>query len=293
MYSKKILKKMYILYFNKELNKRDVATIIKKRYKINKSIENICRDMSFIFPHRKRKSDFSEKERTFLLYMYKKCSNTEKLANYINSKSIIKNKITVSKLSSLASDYGIAKIAKKIPTTSFTSKQDRLNIVKLYNEGLTSNEIMKIYNFKTSKSILDILKAENVKIRHGSNSYTSRKIFNFKSLDSEFKAYYLGILLTDGYISNNRTNVSVQMADKDVIDFINKNTSGNMIEINRKDSNRKTMYRTSIYHSDYKSQLERLGITSNKSLTLQGPKLYDNEKQYIPYILRGIIDGDG
>lgn len=175
---------------------------------------------------------------------------------------------------------------------STTTKSERADIIKMYNNGMSSEKIMQHYKCKTSKTILDILKNNNVKIRKGSDAYINTD-FNFKYIDSDFKAYYLGILLTDGYINANRNNVSVQMTDKDVIEFINENTSGNITEIKARGSRRKIMYRTSIYNSDYKNQLARLGVVSNKSLTLQGPSLYDSERKYIPYILRGIIDGDG
>ena len=41
------------------------------------------------------------------------------------------------------------------------------------------------------------------------------------------------------------------------------------------------------------NELKRFGVVERKSLTLQPPKLKKSEVQYISYLLRGIIDGDG
>ena len=39
--------------------------------------------------------------------------------------------------------------------------------------------------------------------------------------------------------------------------------------------------------------LSKYGVVNNKSLTLSGPSLNPEEEKFIPYIIRGIIDGDG
>lgn len=41
------------------------------------------------------------------------------------------------------------------------------------------------------------------------------------------------------------------------------------------------------------NNLKRFGVVPNKSKTLQPPSLFPKEEKYLPYIIRGIIDGDG
>lgn len=291
MYSNNVLKQMYKMYFNNE-NLRYIAITIKKRYGVKQSIENIEKDLPKIFGERVRKKDFSNMEISYLLYMYKNCSDIDKTVDYINSKNRVKKNITKNGLFLLAAKHKVKKVAKKIAWNSTTTKADRAKIIEMYEKGMSSEKIMKHYNCKTSKTILDILKDNNVKIRNGSDAYINTD-FDFKEINTKFKAYYLGILLTDGYINSKRNNVSVQMTDKDVIEFINDNTSGNMTEIKARSTKHKIMYRTSIHNSDYKNQLARLGVVEKKSLSLQSPILTDNEKTFLPYIIRGIIDGDG
>lgn len=41
------------------------------------------------------------------------------------------------------------------------------------------------------------------------------------------------------------------------------------------------------------NNLQRYGVVKNKTFTSEGPQLLPEEEKFIPYIIRGIIDGDG
>ena len=52
-------------------------------------------------------------------------------------------------------------------------------------------------------------------------------------------------------------------------------------------------HRLIISDKELVEQVKRFGIVSNKSLILQPPQLLPQEEKFLPYLLRGIIDGDG
>ena len=53
------------------------------------------------------------------------------------------------------------------------------------------------------------------------------------------------------------------------------------------------MYRLTMYGKERIEQLERLGIIPKKSLILEGPSFDKIDDKMLPYVIRGIIDGDG
>lgn len=77
-------------------------------------------------------------------------------------------------------------------------------IIQLYNQGFTSNEIAKKLN--CSKSTVNLAR-RNVNITFINRSKRT-KVQNenfFDIIDNEEKAYFLGLLLADGCISDNST----------------------------------------------------------------------------------------
>lgn len=295
MYKNKVLKKIYLLYYRDYFPKRMIAQKIKNENNISYSIEKICNDISNIFPERIRSKDFLDIEKRYILYMYKNFSNTKKLVDHINSKGIIHIKMTERSVRRLAEFNGVKKTKRKKPINAIITKADELNIVKRYIGGESSYKIAKDYNVKTEKSILDTLDRYGIQRRAGSDAYFKNNSFDFEIIDSEFKAYYLGLLLTDGYILLNqkRHGILLEMTDKDVIKFVSINTGGTFYQRPIRNEEHKIMYRTQVTHSKFRSQLNRLGIVPKKSRDLKGPNLHESEMQYIPYIMRGIIDGDG
>jgi len=97
-------------------------------------------------------------------------------------------------------------------------------------------------------------------------------------------------MLTDGWVHKNQIGLS--MTDKDVIEFVCNYFGKELTTIN-KSGKRKQQYRFTIDSERIVNELKRFGVVERKSLTLQPPKLKKSEVQYISYLLRGIIDGDG
>ena len=161
---------------------------------------------------------------------------------------------------------------------------------RLYLEEKRSTvEIAKIFGFKTSKSISDKLKACGVEIRTGQNLYTVSKNYSddiFEKIDSEWKAYFLGLLLTDGWITGERT-VGYSSIDRDVVEYLSLLTGKSVqivshekdrkfINIKGYECNRRDEFRIILSSKKMVDDLIRLSVVSNKTHVLNGPNLEYN-----------------
>ena len=175
------------------------------------------------------------------------------------------------------------------------SQEQELQLVQEYINGTNVNVLMDKYGFKTKKSITDKVKKYHpdtypeliAQARDNRKSYS----YHLKTINNQFDAYFLGLLLTDGYISRG-TDIGIDLIDEDCIAFLSK-VVGKEYKSYTPNDGRRTKYRLIFSNKQMVQDLERLGVTSNKSLTLQPPQLLKEEEKFLPYILRGIIDGDG
>ena len=175
------------------------------------------------------------------------------------------------------------------------SKEQELQLVEEYRKGTPVIELMSKYGFKTKKSITDKIKKYypneyKLIVKEAQNNrrgYT----YSLEKITSPFDAYLVGLLLTDGYVLSDRDGIALDMTDEDVINFIAE-TIGTSYKSYHND-NHKIRYRVIITRPGITKEVERFGIIPNKSLLVPCPSLLEDEEQYIPYIIRGIIDGDG
>ena len=173
------------------------------------------------------------------------------------------------------------------------SIEEEKQMVKEYIQGVPVNILMQKYGYKTKKSITDKVKkyesAEAIIIAR--NNRKDYKI-QFDGITNNFNAYFLGLMLTDGYIQDDN-KFGIDLTDEDCIAFISKITGKEYKTYESTSLGQKSRYR--IIFSDNLSlqQLNKYGVVKNKSKILQEPKLSEEEYQFLPYIIRGIIDGDG
>lgn len=83
-----------------------------------------------------------------------------------------------------------------------TIEQEK-QILKLYNEGYLVNDLKLLYGFKTNKSILDIVKRNGGKIRTFQETLSIKnpnRNISFDKINSPYKAYFIGLMLTDGWV---------------------------------------------------------------------------------------------
>lgn len=175
------------------------------------------------------------------------------------------------------------------------SKEQELQLVEEYKQGTPVIELMNKYGYKTKKSITDKVK------KYYPNDYKSivqtaqdnRRgyTYSLEQITSPFDAYLIGLLLTDGYVLSDRDGVGIDLTDEDAIKFI-ADTIGTTYK-SYDDGIHKTKYRVLITVPGITKQVARFGVLPNKTYTIRQPYIYESEHQFIPYIIRGIIDGDG
>lgn len=173
-----------------------------------------------------------------------------------------------------------------------TEEQER-KLVEEYILGAPVKVLMEKYGFKTKKSISDKVKkyygAEAIEqARKNRKSYT----ISFDGVTNCFNAYLLGLMLTDGYIID-ENKFGIDLTDEDCIQFLSKITQKEYSVYDSSELGKKKRFR--LVFSDKKSvdKFAEYGVVKRKSKILEEIKLSPEEEIFLPYIIRGIIDGDG
>lgn len=186
----------------------------------------------------------------------------------------------------------VIKLSSKI-----LSNEQELQLVQDYLNGESVINLQNKYGYKTKKSILDKVKKHLGRVlteEEKRELAKKRKGYSvdFSKINNPFNAYFIGLMLTDGYISD-ETKFGIDLTDEDVIAFISKTTGQTYNTYSSNDANKKDRYRIIFSDKEQIEILKRYGIVKNKTFTLSGFALLEEEEPYLPYLLRGIIDGDG
>lgn len=166
--------------------------------------------------------------------------------------------------------------------------------------------LIENYKTKTNKEIAEVLgrTVDAVKIKAHKLGIKSSKYYYdedyFKEINTEEKAYWLGFIYADGYISHSNNygkefGIELQSRDINHLKKFNKSINGN-IEVKKFKKkcnlNNKTynMCSIRIYKKRFVENLEKLGITENKTFNIEFPNI---DKNLIRHFIRGYFDGDG
>jgi hypothetical protein len=170
------------------------------------------------------------------------------------------------------------------------------NICNDYLLGLSYNLLSKKYNICTW-SIGNVLKKNNIKSRIRKHNCNENY---FEKINSNEKAYWLGLLFADGYVrkrkqSNGRhkqggiVGISLKNGDEYLLEKL-------IIDLESTYKLRKQIkdgflsYKLEVNSSKMVDDLINLGCIPNKSLKLLPPNLTD---EFISHFIRGYFDGDG
>lgn len=106
--------------------------------------------------------------------------------------------------------------------------------------------------------------------------------------------YILGLIFTDGNISQNNKKLTISLIDKDVIQklapYVIDTQKRKVYETTPKLKNASTAYTLVNTNTDTIRKLQDFGVGANKTYTINFPKIDD---KYIYDFLRGVFDGDG
>ncbi|WP_142335714.1 LAGLIDADG family homing endonuclease [Bacillus cereus] len=210
----------------------------------------------------------------------------------------------------------VEEISKKLNRThdSITGKAKQLNLKGFVENAWTEDELKFLRNnFGTmtkeeiAKSLGRTENAVQLKAnRIGLNlpvKYDYNKDY-FKIIDCEEKAYWLGFIYADGYISirnNGRSyefGIEIKASDHEHIKKFNHIINGNFTISYRKRKLTFESYESivntcsiRIYSKQFVKNLIDKGVFLNKTKTLEFPKFLP--KELIRHFIRGYIDGDG
>jgi hypothetical protein len=176
------------------------------------------------------------------------------------------------------------------------SEIDCENICNDYLTGLSYKLLSEKYDICTW-SIGNVLRKNNIKSRIRKHNCNEDY---FEKIDSNEKAYWLGLLFADGYVRK-RKQFNGKHKQGGIVGISLKNGDEYLLEklIMDLDSTYKLTkqikdgflsYKLEINSSKMANDLIKLGCVPNKSLILLPPNLTD---EFVSHFIRGYFDGDG
>lgn len=195
--------------------------------------------------------------------------------------------------------YDIPKRNKLSGKTIGTLTQEEIaNILALYESGKNSTEVGKIIGV-SSTFILDVVDKFSDIDHSRTKRIRKHKTLNeqfFDVIDTEEKAYFLGLMYADGNVKKTLTaaRITLQEGDKSILDKFSLAVYGTVILTYRDNSTNgvKNTYELCMNSSYIAQALSKLGCVPAKSLVLKWPEwLVDPELQR--HFIRGYFDGDG
>jgi hypothetical protein len=170
------------------------------------------------------------------------------------------------------------------------------NICDDYLLGLSYNLLSEKYNICTW-SIGNVLRKNNIKSRIRKHNCNEDY---FEKIDSNEKAYWLGLLFADGYVRKRKqfngkhkqggtVGISLKNGDEYLLEKLIIDL-GSTYKLTKQIKDEFLSYKLEVNSSKMADDLINLGCIPNKSLILMPPNLKD---KFIPHFIRGYFDGDG
>lgn len=157
-------------------------------------------------------------------------------------------------------------------------------IIEMYNLEIPLYKIGEELGIQKNR-VSDILRENDI-----DPTKPTFDIHVFDKIDTEEKAYWLGFLFADGYVSKdprNEIEISLQLLDVEhLYKFKNFLKSKNRVILDYKVGR----CRFVVTNKHFKQTLKSLGCVNNKSLILEYPKI---DKSLERHFIRGYFDGDG
>lgn len=180
------------------------------------------------------------------------------------------------------------------------SQEIKDKIVEDYKNNLSIRKIEEKY--KVSRvSISKYLEEIGIKTTFGNHyRWYSHNYNYFDNIDTEHKAYWLGFLFADGYISNKSKNcgedafgICISKKDKIMLESFLKDIEATnpIIKSPHYGTQYEDCLRVQLTSQKTVDDLQRHGCVKNKTLILEPPKEIDNN--FIYDFIRGFFDGDG
>lgn len=179
--------------------------------------------------------------------------------------------------------------------SKFTKEQEK-EITFRYVNGEKSTNLAK--EFKCHYvTILNIVKRNNEKVKNNSEAHSIYSVNQnyFEKIDTEPKAYFLGLMYADGCIhsTNPRMLISLQEEDKYILELFKEELEFNGYLYFKPCENTKNQFTLEITSQKLKDNLINLGCIPKKSLILKFPNNFQVPNELLHHFIRGYFDGDG
>jgi hypothetical protein len=179
-------------------------------------------------------------------------------------------------------------------------------IIKLYTkDGIPISKIAQRFDISMGY-IRFFLKQNDIKIiPYHANQYKINENY-FENIDSHDKAYFLGLLASDGCVMDDYSiQIGLQLRDLNILEKFKKclqsdapiryykfkcKNKNRLVRFGGKSNEFQERYMFRFKNKKMCSDLIKHGIIPRKSLVLEFPKI---DKQYQYSFMRGYIDGDG
>lgn len=171
------------------------------------------------------------------------------------------------------------------------NKEKELKAIEIYKSGKSLKQTGEIIG-ETKESVRWVMKKHGVDTKRTLADYDNRKYslndFYFSKIDTEFKAYMVGFIMADGYVSQDKNTLTICIHKKDVVllqRFLQDIESDSHVFKHNKDYVRIVLCSRQIV-----SDLVSLGIVQCKTKVLKCPNI---ETELMRHLIRGYFDGDG
>ena len=147
--------------------------------------------------------------------------------------------------------------------------------------------------------ITKILQENNIPIkRHTKRSGLFMKEDYFEEINTEAKAYFLGLLFTDGNVfirpkKTNQISLELTIRDKDILEKFKEELNTNNKLSYRKNSNRAETVYVRFFSEKMVNDLSKYGVIPQKTKRTTHLPFQLIPSQFHKDFLRGLIDGDG
>lgn len=192
---------------------------------------------------------------------------------------MVKYNISWEKLTKILKENNVYK-----KNNSLVYTDETLDFLKNNYGKMSNKDISKFLNISEDWLIVKI-KQLGIKLK-GSGTVYKPNLENIDINSQTFK-YFLGWMAADGNISKTYRNISLSITDEEIILKFKEYFPESKLYIQPK-KNQKTMYQLMICSTKFGKELEKFGITPNKTKTLNIPSEMWNTD-----FVRGFFEGDG
>lgn len=160
---------------------------------------------------------------------------------------------------------------------------DKEFLRKCLEQGMSTRDIEKVCDKKRSTISYWINKYGLIDSSH----YQKHDSYKFEKIDTKEKAYVLGFILADAAITERNTEISVAMADKNVVEFIAQQINGNVHYDNSFDKKARRFPRARLA----KKIVDITKFTGGYAKSERHyPRVRDDLERYL---IKGLFDSDG